>query len=135
MQTQSKTNLSLSCLSKLNQTLQETEVALQSIHAIQCAFQLVDYSIYVSSNSPLLYTDVYLLYFIYLFSQISNIQSRSKSLQPSVAPQPPENDDKMPAASHQRLKPPGGTEAAKSRQRRLAFSCRCKLFERDCTLL
>ena len=31
-----------------------------------------------------------------------------------------------------RLKPPGGTEAAKSRRQRLAFSRRCKLFERDC---
>ena len=36
------------------------------------------------------------------------------------------------AASHWRLKPPGGTDATKSRRRRLALSCCCKLFELDC---
>ena len=82
----------------------------------------------------------WLPYIFLLFLGFSNVchfhmeelQSRSKSLQPSAAPQPPENDSKISAASHRRLKPPGGTDAAKSRRRRLAFSRRCKLFERDC---
>ena len=66
---------------------------------------------------------------------VRSIQSRSKSLQPSAAPQPPENDGKMSAARHRHHRVFGGQpptppaqqhrsrqEPSRSGVQRLAFS-------------
>ena len=53
----------------------------------------------------LLEVSIYNIAVLYLLS----LQSRSKSLQPSAAPQPPENHGKMSAANHRRHRVSGGT--------------------------